>query len=777
MSKMVWKRWCVEIDPEAGEIERNAADDLGNFLVRSLGAQLVQGEGSTRRVTIGTQDAGCVKERLAPNPLEVMDGRRTRRVVSMDNGDIVVVGSDGRAVLDAVFALEDWLLCDSLPTKVDRTWADLFAARFITSYGGDPEQQLGDEEFRTLARLGCTHFTANSAKHAHDHGFLHQLVVPKHLPIPHDRADVEDFQRQTNVRIGHMRAWGIKPWFTMMGEPCLRGCDGKSRLDEVLPEELMGWRDYYGRRARTLCVSHPLVRQYYRSLVQDLILAYPEVDHLGVFCEEGGWFCDPWLCPRCAERLGRPEFPGMYSATKAYADFQNLLQTAAREVSPTFSVGVATLHLEDQIGDDSEGYIKLLEPGASVEHNPHYLDGFLHEFPSARQWEGWSRLARAAEAKGVPLLAWDEYVESESMHMVRTLPTVHATARKLAEYAAHGVGNLSGRSTMALPAPGLFNPAAQVFRLMVTGEELDPEQAVATVIFRVYGVQAAPLMAEALASLRTGLEAFHERDELVFDCYFRFVLNARLGEQLKVPLIPSIVERALRSGSNLGCLLWSRRHISRSDYSVSKLWPELSRRAQAAAPHLARAVELAERASCLDNQVPTISSLEHPDLSGCSAADMVAESLHALRLWTALFTAWTHRLEAVQLVEELNHHYSLMPPHVEDYRMTAERFIKLAEADCATLSELVGLVDATSERRETLKFQSHAMERLVKRDVVGSILNTLALTQEFLRDPWALLRMSVFGWRKNLHLDGAKLKEAKRVEDLLEDWRPSLLGH
>jgi len=709
------KAFTIRVAPEAGIVLNNAARELREFFLNHEDA-------ASLRITLGTAQSAMIKELLGPNPLKAAGGRRTRRIVRTSSGDLVVVGSDERAVLDGVFALEEWLLHGRLPAECDRTWSDVFSARLATHYASEPGGLLGSDEYRTFARQGHTHILANMVKHVFDHTYLHQLVAPRELSVKHDAEEIVEYQRLTNERIAIMKTWGIKPWFYVF-EPA-----GPDVLGPAIPDEVVGRRYVYWakKEVKTLCVHHPLVQRYYCSLIQDIIQAYPDVDILHFYCDDGSfWFCDPALCPCCAKHGGKLDHAVRHSV-ESHAYFLNLLQEAAREVKPGFSVGMSTIHLEDQIEKDPQGFMERLAPGAGIVHNPHYADGFLYEQPSANEWRTWKRLSKAGKKNGVPLFAWDEYNSSESLHMVKTLPTVYATAEKLANYAGKGVDALWLETR---PDSGIYNPMNACFQLMVTGEIPDAQAAVHEAVRRSYGDGAAPRMQKALEALHAGMLTFN-KDDLAIDLYIRFLLALNINGQLKIPVTPLAIERAVKESFFVYPCNGKREEGMRH-------WlPKIFKLAQAAIPHFEQAVAFADQGFKEGKLGATSAVLDHPELRERSSGDMVQETAHALRLWAALFKLWTHRLEGVQLVHMLNVYNDFQPPYMDEYRKAGEQIIRLAEDDCANLECLAMLIEATPDKREILKFHAHASERVSNPSVAADARKTLELTRIFLKDPW-----------------------------------------
>ena len=378
--------------------------------------------------------------------------------------------------------------------------------------------------------------------------------------------------------------------------------------------------------------------------------------------------------------------------------------------------------------------MKRLETGVTILQVPHHGDGVLCHRQTPAEWRNWDRVEKPARKRGIRTLAWDEYVNSETVHVVRTLPTAYATANKLKDCADHNVKHLWVEGPTI---PGLHNPAYTAWRLMVTGECADADQAVAEATLRSYGAKATPTMIKAFASLEKGLQLFH-RNDLPVKLYVRWVLNLSPSHLISVALIPAEIGQALQKGffvlqTNGAKTAANRYHL-----------PQLLEQARTAEPHFARAVALAKQAARLaqKNKAATSVVLDHPLLESRTAEHLAEETLLALRLWQGLFTMWANRMEAVQLHGILRVHAEEPIPDEVIFRRniqkSGKRLIQLAQADAKNLRSLAELV------RKTPDTVPHVLNWMRDSEnpnapYAQTMEETAARTEKFLKDPWSVL--------------------------------------
>ena len=138
-------------------------------------------------------------------------------------------------------------------------------------------------------------------------------VIPDLMPLT-----AQGSQREMRRRCQLLGEAGVKPWLCVWGVPgpdesadslaaeSNRFFDRRSKLEMTAKlrrtPEIFGYRSPQAlswRGNRPLCVSHPLVREFYRELYTRLPLEYPELE--GVFYFPGDHqaeLCDE-SCPRC----------------------------------------------------------------------------------------------------------------------------------------------------------------------------------------------------------------------------------------------------------------------------------------------------------------------------------------------------------------------------------------------------------------------------------------------------------------------------------------------
>ena len=138
-------------------------------------------------------------------------------------------------------------------------------------------------------------------------------IIPDLMPLT-VRGNSREMQRRCRL----LREAGLAPWLCVWGVPgpdasanCVeaesnRYFDRRTKLE--MAAKLHRTPEIFGRRReqtlswrgnRPLCVSHPLVREFYRDLYRRLPQAYPDLEGIFYFPGDG----DPELCdhtcPRC----------------------------------------------------------------------------------------------------------------------------------------------------------------------------------------------------------------------------------------------------------------------------------------------------------------------------------------------------------------------------------------------------------------------------------------------------------------------------------------------
>jgi len=142
---------------------------------------------------------------------------------------------------------------------------------------------------------------------------VENTTIPDLMPLT-----TKGNRREMERRCGLLREAGVKPWLCVWGVPgpdesagsgpaeSNRFFDRRSKLE--MWAKLRRTPDIFGRRKptalswrgnRPLCVSHPLVQEFYRELFTRLPSSYPDLE--GVFYFPGD--CDPEICdetcPQC----------------------------------------------------------------------------------------------------------------------------------------------------------------------------------------------------------------------------------------------------------------------------------------------------------------------------------------------------------------------------------------------------------------------------------------------------------------------------------------------
>ena len=220
--------------------------------------------------------------------------------VRMQTGTLQLLGRSPRGLLQAVFALHEYLLEGGtlteglLLTGTFHFHERIFHARFTPWPGQRPD-------VRFLAHLGATHCLVS-----HDwqgsrrslQGYVTSPVFPEAV----DAAEVVANHAGLRRLVDDCNDYGLGTmlWLTELpcqGGPWLPPARREAFLHRFPAEVLSDSGTYEGK---VLCFSHPRVQEYYRDLLGRFFADFPEIETLFVFgLDSGGEFCDPASCPRC----------------------------------------------------------------------------------------------------------------------------------------------------------------------------------------------------------------------------------------------------------------------------------------------------------------------------------------------------------------------------------------------------------------------------------------------------------------------------------------------
>lgn len=221
--------------------------------------------------------------------------------LAVRGGDVVLTGTTDRALLHAVWALEDELTRhrgELAPGfRVDERF-HLDYRIFHSRFEGWPGERA---DVRSIARMGATHCLVD-----HDwHGTLRNLQGYVTSPIFVNAVDPEVVSRQRaglEALVGWCADYGLEPALWLTELPCQGGPwvpeDKRREFLRRFPDEVLSESGTY--EGKVLCFGHPRVRVFYRDLLERFFALFPRIGLLFVFGRDSsGEYCDPVSCPRC----------------------------------------------------------------------------------------------------------------------------------------------------------------------------------------------------------------------------------------------------------------------------------------------------------------------------------------------------------------------------------------------------------------------------------------------------------------------------------------------
>ena len=261
-------------------------------------------------------------------------------IKSIEN-ELLIAGANPRAVLHGVYALEEWIL-SGMENSPDTFVVPYFRKRsdalghyhngMTFHFGND---MIDDKKAEYLSRLRINQFCACfdcSPFGNHLAEFVHSDVFPFQREPSFAAVNTLKSSSETLAK------YGID-FIMMLWEPILPR--KFAPLDQYPPEALGKVRRPWGGDENhldtTLCVSSPIVWEYYRDLTRKFVREYPCVRGFFFYNLDGSsWLCTPELCPRCAKKLVDSD-PSLHNPWETQAKLVTLLAESAHEADPTFT--------------------------------------------------------------------------------------------------------------------------------------------------------------------------------------------------------------------------------------------------------------------------------------------------------------------------------------------------------------------------------------------------------------------------------------------------------
>jgi len=287
------------------------------------------------------------------------DGFHLKRAGS----DIVIAGANPRGVLYAVYRFEDWLRGDRADDKsLDIFEVPYFRTRHI------PGMLYDQEAIRYLSRL-----RVNSSTSAHSllPFSMHSYVSSDVFPGIIDENTRAQYRAELRGTIERCRRYGIElfPWFMepvallMKNTPRVGWWKTGITNGDVFPKEVIGISRWHrSMDTYSLCVNHPKVQAHYADMIKRFVSDFPEVKSILVYQNDtGSCLCDSSLCP-CCKKLGIKPL----GYVENHVTFMRILQKAANEVNPQFTVFVGPWHFDRYDRETAELLLqgKEIPPGS-----------------------------------------------------------------------------------------------------------------------------------------------------------------------------------------------------------------------------------------------------------------------------------------------------------------------------------------------------------------------------------------------------------------------------
>lgn len=274
-------------------VQQTALAELAALFRDRTAPAMVVGTPASEPAIAGLIDQGLLTPALR-------QPERDTHAVLHHHGILHVLGSNPRALLQAVFALEDALMAGSTLGDGFRLGGTMhfreriFHSRFTPWPGERPDVRL-------LAHLGATHCLV-SHDWQNSRRSLQGYVTSPMFPQAVDPDEVAANRAGLRRLLDDCADYGIGAMLWLTELPCQGGPwvseENRERfLTRYDPAVLSDSGTYEGR---VLCFGHERVQAYYRDLLQRFFADFPEIETFFVFgLDSGGEFCDPGTCPRC----------------------------------------------------------------------------------------------------------------------------------------------------------------------------------------------------------------------------------------------------------------------------------------------------------------------------------------------------------------------------------------------------------------------------------------------------------------------------------------------
>lgn len=463
------------------------------------------------------------------------DGFHIRQIVQ----DVVIAGTNPRAVLHGVYALEDWLFEDT-GKRLDIFRVPCFRKRsdglghyhsVSVNLGNDT---INDAKAEYLSRLGINQFCA-CLDGSPFGSYLSEFV--KSDIFPFQRAPDTEAVDKIKTISRTCRRYGID-FFMMLWEPALPAHFASL---EKYPQEALGrvkrpWGGDENNIDVTLCVNSPIVKEHYINTVGKFVREFPDVAGIFTYGLDGySWLCTPELCPRCSENLVDSD-PSAYNPWETQANFITLISEAAHAERADFKVnfwGPANFHGEAvrKMYDTARGYDCVTTGAAGGDHDLHITNP---DMPCLEVTE----TLKASQKYGVQAFVYYAFNRLEAIQI--GFPSPFTVADSLKTFKRWGFRNVM---EVTGPTPALNQINALVMKKFESDTDANVENYLHELAARQYGEAAGALAYRSWEHTRDAFECWKYYDGVSPLCGSQFIsrISSFYGD-IAPAILPGILD-------------------------------------------------------------------------------------------------------------------------------------------------------------------------------------------------------------------------------------------
>ncbi|MBP0990202.1 MAG: hypothetical protein J5874_03375 [Oscillospiraceae bacterium] len=387
--------------------------------------------------------------------------------------NILIAGANARAVLHAVYALEDEIIAGRAKGDIDIKVKPYFRKRsdalghyhsISVNLGNDT---VDEPKAEYLARLGINQFCAcldGSPYGSNLSDLVHSDVFPFQIkPNPEAVKNIKNIAK-------NCKKYGIE-FYMMLWEPSL---PANYAPLEKYPKEALGkvkrpWGGDENNLDTTLCISSPIVQEHYRNIITKFIKEYEDVAGFLFYNQDGGaWICTPQLCERCMKHIIDSD-PSKHNSWELQAMLADLLADAAHKANPDFKfIYWSAVHFH------GEAVTKQLETAKNYDYIITGSDGADHNVHISFPEEPFDTVKRCLDASKKfhkPLYGYYAFNRLEAVQI--GFPTPFTVADSIKTLKRWGIDNLM---EVTGPTAALNQITALAMKKFEEDPDADPEE-------------------------------------------------------------------------------------------------------------------------------------------------------------------------------------------------------------------------------------------------------------------------------------------------------------